>query len=333
MPDPTLWLSEADVVSVIDLPGAIAALAEGFAAEAAGMAVPLDKTMATFAARGGGHGTLHALGGAVGDLAGAKVWAHTPGGADPLLVLVDSGTGAVAAVIEAFALGQLRTAATAGLATDRLAAPGASVLAVIGTGKQALPQVAAVAAVRPITQVRVYSRSSANRDTFAARVRDELGLECSAVSSADTAVDGSDVVTLITRATSPVLTAAMVHPGLHVNAVGAIDLTRREFEPSILSGATVVSDSPSQARQLSAELRDFYGDSDSGWQTLRPLGAVVLAGTGRTDLTDVTLFKGMGSGIADLAVGAAVLDRVRGAGGGTTITRTGRAQPVLISKE
>src|SRR5579875_702222 len=123
MPDATLWICEADVVSVLDLPAAIAA-------ESDGCAVPLDKTMASFA----GHGTLHALGGAAGNLAGVKAWAHTPGGADPVLLLFDASTGRIAAVTEAFALGQLRTAGTAGLATDRLARPDARCLGIIGTG-------------------------------------------------------------------------------------------------------------------------------------------------------------------------------------------------------
>src|SRR5215469_8813666 len=273
MPDQTLWIGEADVVSVLDLPGAIAVLAEGFAAEAAGTAVPLDKTMANF----GGHGTLHALGAAAGTLAGVKVWAHTPGGADPVLLLFDAATGRIVAAVEAFALGQLRTAGTAGLATDRLARRDAARLAIIGTGKQALPQVAAVAAVRPVKEVRAFSLSQDRRAAFALRVRTELGLECSAATSAAEAVDGADIVTLVTRATEPVLTAPMVRPGMHVNAVGAIDLARREFEPAILERATVVTDSPGQARRLSAELRDFYGQRDADWRPLRSLGDVAAA--------------------------------------------------------
>lgn len=328
MPDPTLWISEVDVVSVLDLPGAIAVLAAGFAAESAGQAVPLEKTMASFA----GHGTLHALGAAAGNLAGAKVWAHTPGGADPVLLLFDASTGRIVAAIEAFALGQLRTAGTAGLATDRLARPDARCLAIIGTGKQALPQVAAVAAVRPIRQVRAFSPDAERREAFAWRVSEQLGLPCTAAASAAEAADGADIVTLVTRATEPVLTTAMVRPGMHVNAVGAIDLARREFEPTILERATVVTDSLSQARNLSAELRDFFGAEAGRWQRLRALGDVVRDGSGRRVPDEVTLFKGMGSGVADLAIGRAVLARVSEAGGGIPVERRGRAVPALTAK-
>jgi ornithine cyclodeaminase len=357
MPDPTLWISEADVVSVLDLAEAIAVLAAGFAAESAGRVVPLEKTMASFA----GGGTLHALGAAseelagpagLAGLAGAKTWAHTPGGADPLLLLFDAANGGLVAAIEAFALGQLRTSATAGLATDRLARPDARHLGIIGTGKQALAQVAAVAAVRPISQVRAFSRNPDRREAFAARVREQLGLSCAAVSSAAEAADGADVITLVTRATEPVLTAAMVRPGMHINAVGAIDLARREFQPAILRRATVVTDSFSQARNLSAELRECFGPPDKardeawdeawdeardealeGWRRLRALGDVVREAAGRSDPDEVTVFKGMGSGVADLAIGAEVLARVRAAGGGIPVVRGGRAALALVKEK
>jgi alanine dehydrogenase len=326
MPDPTLWISEADVVSVLDLPEAIAALAGGFAGEAAGHIVAMEKTMASFA----GHGTLHALGAASADVAGAKAWAHTPGGADPILLLFDAATGALVAAIEAFALGQLRTAGTAALATDRLARPGARRLGIVGTGKQALAQVAAVAAVRQLDDVRAFSPDPGRREAFAQRVQEQLGLACTAAASAAEAVADADVITLVTRATVPVLTAAMVRPGLHVNAVGAIDLSRREFEPAILEDATVVTDSVGQARNLSAELRDFFGPATHPWPRLRALGDVVRDGLGRAGPEEVTLFKGMGSGVEDLALGAEILARVRKAGRGSEVTRRGRADPVLV---
>jgi ornithine cyclodeaminase len=326
MPDPTLWIGEADVVSVTDLAGVIAALTDAFAAEAGGQLAVLDKTMTGFA----GHGTLHALGAASGTLAGVKAWAHTPGGADPVLLLFDAATGSLVAAIEAFALGQLRTAGTAALATGRLAQPGARCLAIIGTGKQALAQVAAVAAVRRLDEVRAFSPTPARREAFARRVHDELGLACRAVPSAAAAVAGAQVVTLVTRATQPVLSAAMVAPGMHINAVGAIDLARREFEPEILARATVVTDSLSQARNLSSELRAFYGTSPDSWQGLATLGDVVRGTAGRSGPGDVTVFKGMGSGVEDLAVGMAVLARVRDRGLGAPLHRTGRAAPALV---
>ena len=321
MAEATKWISEHDVAQVLDLAGALEALRAGFTREGQGTAAALDKTMLGY----GDHATLHALGAAFVDegLAGTKVWTHTPGGADPALVMFDTRDGSVVAVIEAFALGQLRTAGTAALATDLLARADSAVLAVVGTGKQALPQVAAVAQVRPLTEVRVFSRTPASREAFARRVAEELCVACRAAASVDEAVDGADVVTLVTRATAPVLSDAMVQPGVHVNAVGAIDLDRREFEPSILGRcAAVVTDSLPQAQCLSSELRTYFGPDPAGWQGVRTLGQLLAEGSPRGD-ADITMFKGMGSGVEDVSLGIAVLEAVGSPE--TTITRHGRA--------
>jgi ornithine cyclodeaminase len=132
----------------------------------------------------------------------------------------------------------------------------------------------------------------------------------------------------------------MVRPGMHINAVGAIDLARREFQPAILRRATVVTDSFNQARNLSAELRECFGPPDKardealeGWRRLRALGDVVREAAGRSDPDEVTVFKGMGSGVADLAIGAEVLARVRAAGGGIPVVRGGRAALALVKEK
>lgn len=326
MAQTTKWISEHDVVSVLDLADAVAAVREGFAQVGAGRGAALEKTMLGY----GDHATLHALGAAFtgAGLVGVKTWTHTPGGADPLVVVFDAGSGGAVAVIEAFALGQLRTAATAAVGTDLLARPDADALAVIGTGKQALPQVAAVAQVRALSEVRAFSPTAEHRETFARRVVDELGLECRATASVEEAVAGAGIVTLVTRATEPVLTERMVEPGVHVNAVGAIDLARREFEPGILDRcATVATDSLSQVRNLSSELRQCFGDDPGAWARVRELGDVVAGGTGGRDPSAVTMFKGMGSGVEDLALGSAVLERLGSAS--RVIERHGRAAPRL----
>src|SRR5438876_9753064 len=116
-----VWITEADVVSLIDMADAIGALQAGLRAEAAGAAHNMTKTHVEWQADGA-HGTLHAIGAVFSDggFAGTKTWAHTPGGATPVLVLFDSRTGALKGIIEAFALGQMRTGAASGVATAAL---------------------------------------------------------------------------------------------------------------------------------------------------------------------------------------------------------------------
>ena len=97
-----------------------------------------------------------------------KTWAHTAGGAEPVLAVWDAESGQLLAMIEAFALGQLRTASVSAVAIEAMAAPGAATLAIIGTGKQAFPQVAAALDRRAIEQVRVFSPTADHRDAFVA---------------------------------------------------------------------------------------------------------------------------------------------------------------------
>ena len=330
MTDP-LWLTEADVVELVDLPAAIEAVREGFASEGRGAVRPMAKTHVVW----GGGQTLHAIG-AVGDdpaVAGTKTWAHTGGGATPLVVLWDSHTGDLLAIVEAFALGQLRTAAVSGVAADLLAVDGPVRVAVIGTGKQALPQVAAVAAVRPVDQVVVHSPTADHREAFAGRVTEALDVPATAADSVEETVDGADVVVLVTRATSPFLTAAMPKRGAHVSAVGAITPERAELEPALLERcAAVVVDNLDQARRLSSELRAHFGDDDAAWASVRTLGEAVLAGGGRPDGADVTLFKALGTGTADLAVALAVHRAAVAAGVGRPIPAPVRAQPRLTAR-
>ena len=121
-----LWVTESDVVSIMDMPAAIRALEAGLRAEARGAAINMTKTHVAWSSTGPGHGdaTLHAIGAAFPEdgFVGTKTWAHTPQGATPLVILYDSRTGALRAVIEAFAMGQLRTGAASGVATRMLAA-------------------------------------------------------------------------------------------------------------------------------------------------------------------------------------------------------------------
>lgn len=323
-PTDARWISEADVVEVLTIRTATTAVAQMLVHEHHGGAETLEKTALTW---GGAH-TLHALGGVVGvsgsaGVAGTKTWAHTEGGATPLLVLWDASSGALLAVVEAFALGQLRTASISAVATGHLARRDARTMAMIGTGKQALAQVAAVASVRPLDEVRVYSPTAAHRESFADRLR-EHGASPSVVTcgSIAEAVAGAHVVTTATRATAAFLHASDLTSDAHVNALGAITPGRCELAADVAAtAALVVSDSPSAATSLSSELdgRDVTALSrvvgDRSWP-------------GRTD--GLTVFKAMGLGVADVALGIEVVRRATERGLGRPLAQPTRHAPQLF---
>jgi len=103
-----------------------------------------------------------------------------------------------------------------------------------------------------------------------------------------------------------------VEPGTHVNAVGAITPDRGEIHPDLVGRCDpVAADSPDAARRLAREL--------TAVATITPLSAIVAAGAGRAPGADVTLFRAMGIGLADVAVGAEIVRRARAAGAGRPI--------------
>ncbi len=300
-------ITESEVASTLDLREAIQVVEAGLRHQAAGTALDMAKTHASWEGA-----TLHAIGGVLAEqgLAGTKTWAHTPGGAAPYLLLFDSRNGSLRALVEAFALGQLRTAAVSGVATSLLSDPNADELAIIGTGKQALPQVAAVAAVRPLRRVHAYSRDHARASAFCRQIEKQLPIAATAASSVAEAVHDKPIITLATRATEPFLRAGMLAAGAHINAIGAVTPERSEFEPGLLERCSVVAvDSIAQTRELSSEFRAFYGADDAGWAPVKRLADLVGGEVPRPSGHHMTLFKGMGVGLFDLALGALCLQQ------------------------
>jgi alanine dehydrogenase len=316
-----VWLGEDDVVAAVSLPAVIAAVRGAYLRLAAGEIVPMRKTLATW-----DGGTLHAIGAVApgGGLAVAKTWAHTSGGATPLLLAWDVAAGRLIAVIEAFALGQLRTSAVCGVATDALAAGQCDVVGVVGSGRQAEGQIAAIAAVRKVHEVRIYSPTREHRTAFAARIAERSGITTSAAASARAALAGAAVVVTVTRAREPVVSRAMVADGAHINAVGAISPERAELEPAVVRAARrVVADDVAAARDLAS--REFgYANAPH----VLSLAGVLAGSIGRPDNKDaLTVFKSVGSGVSDLAVAELVLAHAQARGLGRPLTLSARAIP------
>lgn len=327
MSDP-IWITEQDVVQLMSLPEAIGALRGGLREEAAGRATNMVKTHVIW----GGHSTLHAIGAVFEGkgVVGTKTWAHTEGGAMPLLIVIDANDGAVLAIIEAFALGQMRTGGISGLGTDVMAKPDARRMAMIGAGKQSLAQIAAVAAVRQLDRITVWSPTPAKREALARKAEEALAIETIATPTLEEALDGAEIATLATRAKAPFLAANMLPRRAHLNAVGAITPERAEFEPDLLARATVIAaDSVEQVRKLSREFIDAFGADESAWARVRPLSELIAAGATRPTDADLTVFKAMGMGISDLSLGSALLAAARTAGLGRPFPRPVRAIPRL----
>ena len=320
---PARWIGEDDVVSLVSLREVIAAVRAAYQRAAAGEIVAMPKTYASW-----NGGTLHAIGAVATStgLAVSKTWAHTGGGATPLLAAWDTATGRLHAVIQAFALGQLRTSAISGAATSILAAERCERLAVIGSGKQAEGQIAAVAAVRDVGSIAVYSPTAEHRVAFAARMAERSGIETRPAGSVAEAVDQADVVVTVTRATEPFIGSSMLANRVHINAVGAITPERAELEPAVVARARrIVADDVAAARQLAP--REL---SAANAPHVVSLGAALIAND-RLDGHGITIFKALGSGISDLAVAELVIERASAANVGRALHVSAKSQPKMWS--
>ncbi|MGV0037084.1 ornithine cyclodeaminase family protein [Mycobacterium colombiense] len=317
------WIGENDVVTLVSLPEVIEAIREAYVRAENGDVVAMPKTFASWTG-----GSMHAIGATAMStgLAVSKTWAHTQGGATPVLAAWDVDSGKLLAIIQAFALGQLRTSAITGAATSLLAAERCERLAVIGSGKQAEGQAAAVAAVRDIQDITVYSPTAEHRRSFAQKITERSGIPARATSSVAEAVDQADVVVTVTRSTEPFITASMLANRVHINAVGAITPERAELETAVVARARrVVADDVAAARQLSP--REL---SPSAAPHVVSLGSALASGE-RLEGDGLTIFKALGTGISDLAVAEIVFDRAVAAGIGRPLAVSPKAQPRLWS--
>jgi ornithine cyclodeaminase len=302
------WITEADVASSLTMAEAIDVLERSYRQLEAGEAATMPRAHLRE-----GAAILHAVGGTLPaeGVAGTKVWIHTPGGAQPILVLFDLGDGKVRAMVEAFAMGQMRTAATSGLATRHLAREDSTVLAVLGTGKQSISQAEAILCERAIERIQLFGRDPGRRGGCAEAMRSRFEVEVVEFDDVAATVAGADIVTTTTRAADPILFGAMLEPGQHLNAVGAIVPTRRELSPDCVGRCDlVVVDSTGQAEDDAGELRAAVQEDLLAWDAVRSLGSLTAVPTpARTGEDQITLFKSLGIGVSDVALGAELFAR------------------------
>ena len=319
-----LWLTEADVVSLINLSGVIEALERALRLEHEGKAKNMYKAQTVWKT-----GSTNVTGAQfLGDgFSGAKVWTNVGGSSEPLTILHGADDGHVRAIIESIALGTMRTAALAGVATKWLAALGADDMALVGSGKQSITQVAAVHAVRPLKRLRVWSPRAESRAQFVALARTKFKFEIVDAPTLEDCVKDAPIVSTVTRAKEPFLFLRHLAPGAHLNAVGAIIPEFAEIAPEVVAAADrIVVDNLEQVRENSRELQSHLGADPKRWQNVLPLAAVVAEGKGRPAGAKLTLFKFMGVGLGDVAAGVEIYRRALAQGKGRKMPHATRAQ-------
>jgi ornithine cyclodeaminase len=232
------------------------------------------------------------------------------------LILFDAETGEPAAIMDAGLPTAMRTAAASAVATDALARKDAATLAVLGAGEQAEWHIAAMRAVRPIRQVRIWGRAPDKAAALAARHDNAR-----AVASIDEACAGADIICTVTGAAAPILNAAQLPEGVHVNAVGASVPSAQEIAPDCYSVCHAVVDYRPSAETQAGELIAARASGIVAKDRELPEIGEVLAGTapGRASPAARTLYRSLGIIAQDLAAANFLLRRAAAAGRGTVL--------------
>jgi ornithine cyclodeaminase/alanine dehydrogenase len=315
-----LLLQDDEVRSLLAMDQAIEAVEDAFRALARGEACNFPRQRS--AAPGVAFNVLCSASQAL-DAAGVKCYPIvrrdvTVGSSFTMLVYRIS-TGALLAVMEANALGQIRTGAASAVAAKYMARPDSRVMALFGTGWQAESQLEALARVLPrLERVDVLGRNRERAERFCRTMSERLQLTVAVSADVERSVSEADVVTTVTGARQPLFDGRWLKAGVHVNAVGSNYPDKQEIDANTVHRAgRIVVDDVAVAR---SECGDLLAVSGLEWSTVHPLCSVV-AGIvrGRESSGEITLFESHGLGLEDLAAACRVLERAQEAGAGMDV--------------
>jgi alanine dehydrogenase len=314
----SLVLTASEVMQVLDVDLALAAVREAFEAYGEGRVNMPPKAYLTLA-----QGDFRAMYGEIflseNHICGLKwVNVHPGNPAQDLptvmakILLNDPETGLEFADLDGTHITDYRTGAAGGVAAQYLARADATRLGVVGAGAQARTQVAAVFKVRPIEDMVIFDRHREHSQTLAHELASIYGIKVRATDEAAEAVTDRDIVVTTTPSRTPVVKREWVSAGTHINAIGADAAGKQELDPAILTGAKVVVDDWAQASH-SGETNVPLTSGELTQEGIYGCLGEIVAGKkqGRTAPAEITVFDSTGLIIQDLTLALAVYLRAR----------------------
>lgn len=238
------------------------------------------------------------------------------------ILLLDPDTGALQAIIDGRYITEARTAAVSAVSARFLANPGASTLAIIGSGVQARSHLEAYQHVRQLKEVRIWSPREHSRQQFVDDMSPHVPVRITASPTAEAAVRGADLIVLVTSSPTPVIEDSWVSDGAHVVCVGACRPTQQEMPPALVARSRLYVDSSAAAV---VEAGDIVMNIAAGLfdasHIRGELGELVLGRIdGRQSPSDITVFKSLGMAVEDVVAADLVLRRAIESGAGTELT-------------
>ena len=237
------------------------------------------------------------------------------------VLLFEADTGRLSALMDGAAITAIRTAAVSGVATDLIARPDSVELAILGAGVQARTHIEAIAAVRPLRRVRIWSRNPDRAAALAVEQQSRFQFPIEAEASAEAAVQGADILATVTASPEPILQHGWLKEGAHINAVGSSIPTSREIDSATMAAARLFVDRRESALAEAGDLLiPMREGAVSGDHVQAELGEVLTGkNPGRRSARELTLFKSLGLAVEDVASAAFVVRRARQTGTGQTV--------------
>ncbi|HOT06040.1 MAG TPA: alanine dehydrogenase [Methanotrichaceae archaeon] len=310
-PIEVLWLSEQAVKSALTMPEALDVVEEAFREHGMGRTQMPPKSYLYYP-----EGDLRTMPAFLNQATGVKIVNVHPKNPEKglptvmaLVVLNSVQTGAPLAVMGATHLTAVRTGAAGGIAAKYMARPDSRRLGIIGAGAQARTQMAALARLFALEEVRAYDISPERCRALASEARDLLKARIVECRSAEEACD-CDILVTATPSRTPVVREAWILPGTHINAIGADAKGKEELEPAILRKARVVVDDMVQAIH-SGEVNVPISKGQYLPEDIHAeLGEIVTKKkSGRQSREEITIFDSTGLAILDIAAASLVLQR------------------------
>ena len=244
---------------------------------------------------------------------GGYTYAAGFGGGDAhfVLPLFDADSGDPLALLDGARLNPYKTGAVGAVGVDALAREDAETVGLFGSGSQARGQLRAVATVRDLSRVNVYSPTSDHRESFAAEMNEQLDVTVAAVASPAAAVEGSDIVITATNAAEPVFDGDRLEPGTHVTAMGQYNPSKRELDATTIERATYV---PDLRERVDQDAGSFIHAKSEGVvdddHVHAELGEVVAGeAPGRTSDDEITVFDSGGTAIETVAAAGMLYEK------------------------
>jgi ornithine cyclodeaminase/alanine dehydrogenase-like protein (mu-crystallin family) len=241
------------------------------------------------------------------------------------VMIFDPANGAPLALCECGAITAVRTAAASALATQWLARPDATTVAILGAGAEARSHVEAMLEARSVDLFRVWTRNADKARAFAVEQAERHGVKIETAADVASAVVGADIVCTTTSAREPILFGEMLSEGTHVNAVGASLVTWREIDTEVVRRSSLFTDRRESLENEAGEYRLAIEEGVIGADHLQAELGEVINGDhpGRRTDSEITLYRSLGVAVEDIAAAQLVFERALEQGVGTEVDLSG----------